>query len=407
MGLPTEPDLGHAVAVRKRIADAVEEQLHGGIEKAAAGDHIEDRIPEQVFAHLAERELREGACERAGQLFPKRERAVELRRGLFAPVRNAFFRLFKDLFPEERHRKDVRHLMAADRVDDRRRGKIVELHERAREEREPDVHRDQPEHVIERQKRQQLEVAFIMLFDLRLLADDAVAVADLIIEFLRGIGADLDVFGRAGGHDEKLRTERSRSDRVAVRRNVPGAQHGAVERAVFRDHGTAVRNAHRVQKQRRGQAQVHQKRTEARRKDRPEKLDPVEAVVEIQPDDRVVREIAERGFQRGGAGQDMRPCLAVGRFADPVALALFPKHVVRFAEHQRKKRAERQPAGLKRVELTPHEVVDGAIGTDMIIRHAILRDEKLMFSYYSLFRTRNQHISQKSDKPAFPRTSGL
>ena len=88
-------------------------------------------------------------------------------------------------------------------------------------------------------------------------------------------------------------------------------------------------------------------------------------------------------YQRGGAGKDVRLRLAVGRFADPEALALLPEHVVRLAEHQQKERAERKPAVLKRVELVSHEGVDGAIGTDMIIRHrkTPVRNEIMIVNY--------------------------
>ena len=51
-----------------------------------------------------------------------------------------------------------------------------------REEGEPDVHRDQTENMVERQEGQQLELALVMLFDLRAAPDDAVAATKAALD---------------------------------------------------------------------------------------------------------------------------------------------------------------------------------------------------------------------------------
>ena len=58
------------------------------------------------------------------------------------------------------------------------------------------------------EKREQLYVAVVMLFEQFVLLNYLIAVVDLIAEFLGGIGADLDVVGGARGHNENLLAER-------------------------------------------------------------------------------------------------------------------------------------------------------------------------------------------------------
>ena len=294
-----DADLGHAVAVGKVIADRIEELDHLGTDRAAAGDQKDDALAKEVVAHLPERLFGKGAaeCRRAAETARDRHALLKFFEGLFAAVPDGLDRLVIDGLPKQWDRENMRHLVALDGVEDGLRRKVVELHKGAREEREPNVHRDQAEHVIERQKAELLDVALIMLFDLPALPDDLIAVVDLAAELLRRIGADLDVVGGAGGHHQQLRAEPLRHKRLLVGRQLLRHDGAHAVAAFVGEHRLCAAVGKRLFERGVAEPQIEQQRTAAREQDRPKQLQPEKRIVHAQSHDRALGQ-SERAPQR-------------------------------------------------------------------------------------------------------------
>ena len=146
-----DADFAHAVAVRETVADGVEKFEHLRTDTAAARYHKDNAFAEHALAHFLERELGKRVRQRGiAELTADAHALFKLFDGLLAAVADGAHRLLIDLFPEQRHREDMRHLVALDGVRDRLRLHIVEPHEGAREKREPHIDRHQTENMIKR-----------------------------------------------------------------------------------------------------------------------------------------------------------------------------------------------------------------------------------------------------------------
>ena len=349
-----DADLGHPVAVRDMIPDPVHEFQHARPDLAAAADQEPDAVAEHVLPDLPEENARYEFPE-SGNAF---RRCGDLHSllvpgpGLFPPVPDGADRLFVCPVPQHRHREDMGHPVAADGLDNRVRLQVFQQHERPGKEREPDIDGHKPENMVKRQKRQLLQLSPVMLFHLRAVPDDLVAVLDHHAECIRGIGAYLNLFRRSGTHQQDLRPGGSLSLRavpVTFRYRagrIPGIRCDVlyVDRAdrklLFRvpfagHHAHRVRILqHRVQDLP-AQPQIHQQRTVSAQQDCPERLDPFPAVVHIQADHRSGRAAAQRLPQLRRHADDLLPALAVGDLLDAIAPAAFEHDVVPLRTHQR------------------------------------------------------------------------
>ena len=140
----------------------------------------------------------------------------------------------------------MRNFVAFYCVGNRLRLHIVEPHKGAREEREPDIHRDQSEDVVKRQKGQQLQLALVVLFNLRALPDNAVAALNLAVELPGGVGADFDVRRGARGHDHNRSAEFIFAGTGRALRKLIGKDGFRGEAFAVGHNGGCIRNPQRV-----------------------------------------------------------------------------------------------------------------------------------------------------------------
>ena len=262
----------------------------------------------------------------------------------------------------------MRHPVALHGVYYRVRRQIGKMDERAREESEPDVNGDKAENVAEGKERQKFQRAVVMLFDLTAIFDNVGAAADHRAKLTPGIGAELDVRGGAGRHDEQLVGKRRR--KIPVR----FFKVGAVDRADGKDlsvgdHGGGAAGGQRVFERVVSQTRVHKERPVTAAEYRPEKLDPQKAGLHVQPDRGPAGTTVERGGEGRTQTQDRIVRLTVRRLFHTVAPALLVHDVFTLGEHQLKKRTHRAVRGVEFFQLAADETVYGPVTAEIFQTH--------------------------------------